>query len=239
MQVAQRAQVGAWPSARSGIGRVNQRAVTASANRRDVLLGSGLILGTSWAGPGLASPSSIYDFSALQYEQEVPLSKYKGQNVNYPGLRTLYNTYHDDGFNVIAFPCNQFGGQAPGTSEEERQWAFRKFGFEFDVFDKLEVNGPGAHPLYQFLRQQQPASAPGQARQVPGAGGPGAIEWNYVKFLVNREGQAVARYKPGFDPLEFEADVRLALAGKPPLNPECLMHPGRKGCKVERLLQQA
>lgn len=56
------------------------------------------------------------------------------QNTNYPALRTLYETYKAEGFNLIAFPCNQFGGQAPGSSEEERQWAFRKFGFEFDVF---------------------------------------------------------------------------------------------------------
>jgi glutathione peroxidase len=56
------------------------------------------------------------------------------QNVNYPGLRTLYDKYHEQGFNLLAFPCNQFGGQAPGTSEEERQWAFKKFGFEFPVY---------------------------------------------------------------------------------------------------------
>lgn len=89
--------------------------------------------------------------------------------------------------------------------------------------------------MYQFLRTQQPVSAPGAARPVPG-GGPGAIEWNYVKFLVNREGQAVKRYKPAFDPLDFESDVRLVLAGKGPLDPECIMHPGRKGCSVDRLL---
>lgn len=158
--------------------------------------------------------------------------------MNYPSLRSLYDRYRADGFNLIAFPCNQFGGQAPGTSDEERAWAFRKFGFEFDVFDKIDVNGPNAHPIYQLLRAQQPVSAPGAARPVPG-GGPGAIEWNYTKFLVNREGRAVQRYKPAFDPLEFEGDVRLTLAGKPPLAGECLMHPGRKGCKVERLLDAA
>jgi glutathione peroxidase-family protein len=61
------------------------------------------------------------------------------QNVNYPGLRTLYDKYNKDGFNLIAFPCNQFGGQAPGTSQEERDWAFRKFGFEFDVFVSADL----------------------------------------------------------------------------------------------------
>jgi len=89
--------------------------------------------------------------------------------------------------------CFQFGGQAPGSSEEERQWAFRKFGFDFDVFDKIDVNGPSAHPIYQFLRQQQPVSAPGAARPVPG-GGPGAIEWNYVKVLVAFNHLGVGHY---------------------------------------------
>lgn len=83
------------------------------------------------------------------------------QNVNYPGLRTLYDKYKDQGFNLIAFPCNQFGGQAPGSSDDERAWAWKKFGFNFDVFDKIDVNGSGAHPLYKFLKAQQPKSAPG------------------------------------------------------------------------------
>lgn len=153
--------------------------------------------------------------------------------MNYPGLRALYDKYKDQGFNLIAFPCNQFGGQAPGSSEEERAWAFRKFGFEFDVFDKIEVNGPGAHPLYKYLRQQVPVSIP----SADGRGRPeGALEWNYVKFLVGRDGRPLQRYKPAFDPLDFEGDVRLALAGKPPLPAECVMHPGRKVCKVERYL---
>jgi len=78
---------------------------------------------------------------------------------------------------------------------------------------------------------------PGQERATPG--GPGSIEWNYVKFLVDRNGQPVKRYKSAFDPLDFEADVRLVLAGKPPLPGECAMHPGRKVCNVERLLSEA
>lgn len=81
--------------------------------------------------------------------------------------------------------------------------------------DKIDVNGSTAHPLYQFMRQQQPKSSPGMPLPVPG-GGPGAIEWNYTKFLINREGQAVQRYKPGFDPLNFEGDVSV-----PGLQPAC------------------
>lgn len=154
--------------------------------------------------------------------------------MNYPGLRTLYEKYKADGFTLCAFPCNQFGGQAPGSSEEERAWAFKKFGFDFDVFDKIDVNGPKAHPLYQFLRSRQPASAPSD-RPRPN----GELEWNYVKFLVDRNGQPLRRYQPAFDPMNFENDVRLALAGKPPLPNECFTHPGRKVCKVDRLLEEA
>lgn len=154
--------------------------------------------------------------------------------MNYPGLRALYDKYKDQGFTLVAFPCNQFGGQAPGTSEEERQWAFRKFGFEFPVMDKIEVNGPNTHPIYKVLKQQQPVSQPSSSQPPPGE--PGRIEWNYTKFLVSREGVALRRYKPGFDPLEFEGDVLLALAGKAPLPVECFAHPGRKVCKVEHYL---
>ncbi|PSC67567.1 hypothetical protein C2E20_8780 [Micractinium conductrix] len=174
------------------------------------------------------------------FGEEVPLSRYKDQvllvvnNVNYPGARALYNKYRDQGFNIIAFPCNQFGGQAPGSSQEEREYAWRKFGFEFDVFDKIEVNGAGTHPIYRLLKQQQRVSLPSSAGPPPGE--PGRIEWNYTKFLVGRDGVALKRFKPGFDPLEFEGDVRLLLAGKDPLPAECIAHPGRKVCKVDSLL---
>lgn len=121
------------------------------------------------------------------------------QNVNYPGLRYLWNKYRDQGFTILAFPCNQFGGQAPGSSDEEREYAFRKFGFEFPVFDKLDVKGPGMHPLYGFLKKRQP----------------GEIEWNYVKFLVDRHGNPIRRYKPAFDPLNFEKDIVATLLERP------------------------
>jgi len=132
----------------------------------------------------------------------------------------------------LAVPCNQFGGQAPGTSEEERAWAFRKFGFEFDVYDKIDVNGPDAHPLYKYLKKAQPISAPGSLPTRPN----GDIEWNYTKFIIDRNGQAVKRLKPSFDPLGSESDVRLLLAGKAPLPQECIMHPGRSVCNVDKIL---
>lgn len=144
-------------------------------------------------------------------------------------MRSLWDKYKDKGFNLIAFPCNQFGGQAPGTSQEEREWAWKKFGLEFDVYDKIDVNGAAAHPVYAWLKAAQQASAPGEARSRPN----GDIEWNYAKFLVDRNGQPVKRYKPSFDPLDMENDVRLVLAGKAPLPTECILHPGRKVCQVD------
>lgn len=133
--------------------------------------------------------------------------------------------YGAEGFNLIAFPCNQFGGQAPGSSEEERTYAIKKFGFEFDVYvrhhvkhlcfvsiwlqDKIDVNGLTAHPLYKYLKKQQPVSFPEEAygRRV---GAAGDIEWNYTKFLIDREGKAIRRYRSAFDPLDFEGDVDLS-----------------------------
>ncbi|GLC46583.1 hypothetical protein PLESTM_001892700 [Pleodorina starrii] len=144
-------------------------------------------------------------------------------------LRTLYDKYKADGFDLIAFPCNQFGYQAPGTSQEEREWAWKKFGQEFDVYDKIEVNGPDTHPLYAYLKTRQPVSIPSDVRSRPN----GDIEWNYAKFLLDREGNPVKRYKPSFDPLNMEADVRLVLAGRAPQPAECVLHPGRKVCKVD------
>jgi len=101
------------------------------------------------------------------------------------------------------------------------------------VYDKILVNGPDAHPLYKYLKGAQPTALPGSQATRPRNG---EVAWNYEKFIVDRSGAAVKRYKSAFDPAEFEGDVRLLLAGKAPLAEECIMHPGRKGCKVERLL---
>lgn len=158
------------------------------------------------------------------------------QNANYPGLRKLYNSYHADGFELVAFPSNQFGCQAPGTSDQERAYAFRKFGFEFPVMDKIAVkdkptNCKGVDPaaLEEFKDDpdaalmaplvKDPTSSAAVApvyaflKQPPFDG---EIEWNYTKFLVGRDGQVLRRYSPG-DPLDqgMEADVKRALAGEP------------------------
>ena len=149
--------------------------------------------------------------------------------MNYPGLRQLLERYGEFGFNVAAFPCNQFGGQAPLSSEEEREFAYKKFGVRsFPIFDKIEVNGPGAHPAYKFLKAEQPVSLP---TYIPGpAGGKGELEWNYVKFLIDRSGRAVRRYTSTFDPLKFERDVQLCLAGRELDPTQCLKVPGASEC---------
>ncbi|KAI3429653.1 hypothetical protein D9Q98_005738 [Chlorella vulgaris] len=192
----------------------------ASSGRRQVLVAGaavfagGLILPSQQLARA-AEPDSIFDLSALMFDEEVQLSKYRGQVLLV--MNVAYDKYKSEGFNIIAFPCNQFGGQAPGTSQYEREWAWRKFGFEFDVFDKIEVNGPGTHPVYQALKRKQP----------------GRIPWNYTKFLVDKDGVARKRYSPVFDPADAEDDIRLLLAGRSPLPEECASHPGRKVCKVD------
>lgn len=157
--------------------------------------------------------------------------------MNYPGLRYLLQKY--DGFDVVCVPCNQFGGQAPNSSEVERQIAIDKFKYDVTVVDKLLVNGPDADPLYKYLKQQQPVSLPNAAGRTTAQAlskDAGALEWNYTKFLCDRDGIPVKRFKSAFDPLEFEGDVRLLLAGKEVTPPECVSHPGRKVCNVDRLL---
>ncbi|GMH34301.1 hypothetical protein BSKO_02135 [Bryopsis sp. KO-2023] len=155
-----------------------------------------------------AAEESIYGFDVNMYGEPVSLSKYKGQ--------------------VLVV----FGGQAPLSDEGEREYAIQKFGFDFDVYDKIEVNDGGAHPLYRYLKSEFPKSSP-QGRSRPSVGEKGRIEWNYVKFLINRDGKPVRRYTPYFDPLKFEGDVKLLLAGKDNLLPEeCLANPDSPECIV-------
>ena len=149
----------------------------------------------------------------------------------------MYNTYHDDGFELLAFPSNQFGCQAPGTSEIERAYAWRKFGFEFPVMDKIAVkdkptrckgidpvaasefaNDPDA--LFAAPLVDDPTSSaaisPVYAFLKSKPPFDAEIEWNYTKFLIGRDGQVLRRYSPG-DPLDqgMEDDVKRALRGEP------------------------
>uniref|UniRef100_A0AAR5QIG3 Glutathione peroxidase n=1 Tax=Dendroctonus ponderosae TaxID=77166 RepID=A0AAR5QIG3_DENPD len=150
---------------------------------------------------------SVYDFSAIDiHGKEVPLEKYKGNvllivNVasncglterNYKQLNELYEKYEGKGLRILAFPSNQFLQQEPGTDKEIEEFT-QKHGVKFDVFSKVDVNGDNAIPLYKFLKLKQPGTNATDS----------SIEWNFTKFIVDKDGQVVERDVPKKDPLEL------------------------------------
>ena len=162
--------------------------------------------------------ASVYDFQAeLLDGRRQDLADYRGQvllivNVasecgftpQYAGLQALHETYEDQGFHVLGFPCNQFGSQEPGSPEQIAQFCSSRFQVEFPMFAKIEVNGGNAHPLYRLLKQQ-----------APGALGTQAIKWNFTKFLVGRDGQVIDRFAPSARPEDLRPAIEKALAVSP------------------------
>jgi glutathione peroxidase len=126
-----------------------------------------------------------------------------GYTPQYAGLEQLYQAYKDRGFCVLGFPCNQFGGQEPGSAAEIASFCERNYGVSFPMFAKIEVNGPHAHPLYQFLKKAK-----------PGIFGTERIKWNFTKFLIDRHGGVVRRYAPATKPKALAAAVEQLLDGK-------------------------
>lgn len=122
-----------------------------------------------------------------------------GNTPQYEGLQTLYEQYREQGLEILAFPANNFGKQEPGTNEEIKSFCYTKYALEFPLFSKISVKGEDMHPLYHYLTTQSPF--------------PGEIEWNFQKFLVNREGEVIARYRPGLKPLSAQIvqDIQQAL----------------------------
>jgi len=131
-----------------------------------------------------------------------------GLTPQYEGLEALYRKYHAQGFEVLAFPANEFGAQEPGTEAEIKEFCSTKYDVTFPLFAKIVVKGPGQHPLYAELTRAQPAAA-----SLPGAdfrgklsshgvdvGAPQEITWNFEKFLINRQGEVVARFAPDVKP---------------------------------------
>ncbi len=118
----------------------------------------------------------------------------------YAGLRTLHETYKDRGFTVLAFPCNQFGGQEPGSDAEVLEFAESKFSVTFPMFSKIEVNGDDACELYGLLKTAQ-----------PGTEDSADIRWNFTKFLVDGSGEVVARFEPKVTPEEIDTDISARL----------------------------
>jgi glutathione peroxidase len=158
--------------------------------------------------------TTIADFSArLPNGQEVSLTDKLGKVLlvvntaskcgftpQYDGLEELWKQYGDRGFEVVAFPCNQFGGQEPGTAEEIDQFCKVNFGLSFPLMGKVEVNGDGETPLYHWLKQE----APGLFRTKK-------IKWNFTKFLIGRDGKVVRRYGPTDKPKSIAADIEALL----------------------------
>ncbi len=158
---------------------------------------------------------SLHDFTARTITgQDQPLSQFQGQVVlvvntasacgftpQFAGLQALHAQYASRGFSVIGFPCNQFGGQDPGSEGEILGFCQKNYGVSFPMMAKVEVNGPGAHPLFKWLTQA-----------APGVLGTEAIKWNFTKFLVGKDGQVLKRYGSVDKPEGIAKDVEAALA---------------------------
>ena len=175
--------------------------------------------------------SSIYDFTVKARKgQTLDMNNMRGKVLlivntatgcgftpQYEALEALYEKYHDRGFEVLDFPCNQFGHQAPGDEGEIHEFCTAKYKTQFDQLAKIDVNGESAEPLFTYLKQAQPEEeVSGMKNKMAMAAiakisstckAPGDIKWNFTKFLVDREGNVVKRYSPTANPSTFEADV--------------------------------
>ena len=157
---------------------------------------------------------TIYDFEAVQMNGlPLALSQLRGNVMlivntasacgftpQFAGLEKVHQSYKDQGLAVLGFPCNQFGNQDPGSNEAIAQYCQVNYGVSFTMLEKVNVNGPDAHPLYQWL-----------CAEAPGLLGSKAIKWNFTKFLVGRNGQVVKRYAPQDSPESIAKDIATAL----------------------------
>ncbi len=174
---------------------------------------------------------SIYDFTVKKRKNGVlELSQLKGKvflivntatgcgfTPQYEALEMLYEKYHDKGFEILDFPCNQFGKQAPGSDSEIHEFCTAKYKTQFDQLAKIDVNGENEDPLFTFLKEKMPSEEIiGMKNKVAmkaiqkisvTAVKPSDIKWNFTKFLVDREGSVIKRYDPTFDPAQIEPDI--------------------------------
>ena len=119
-----------------------------------------------------------------------------GLTYQYEALQGLHNKYNEDGLEILGFPCNQFGAQEPGSNEEIQFFCTEKYDVSFGLFDKIDVNGDSAAPIYQFLKKDNPSES-----------GSNDIEWNFTKFLVSRDGEIIKRFGPKTEPEEIKKDI--------------------------------
>jgi glutathione peroxidase len=160
-------------------------------------------------------PTSIYDFEAPSITgKTVPLASYRGKVIlivntaskcgftpQFEGLEKLWKEYEAQGLMVVGFPCNQFGGQDPGSNGEIAEFCQLNYGVSFPMMGKVDVNGGDAHPLWKWLKSEK-----------TGLLGIDMIKWNFTKFLVGKDGQVLERYAPNDEPKKLRADIEKALA---------------------------
>jgi glutathione peroxidase len=153
--------------------------------------------------------ASIYDFNATSLTgEDTPLKRFAGQVLlivntasacgftpQYKGLEVLQQKYAARGFSVLGFPCNQFGRQEPGSAAEIGQFCSSNYAVSFPMFDKIDVNGDNAHPLYQYLKNEKSG--------LLGS----SIKWNFTKFLIDRSGKVVGRHAPTTTPEQLTRDI--------------------------------
>ncbi|AIQ27972.1 glutathione peroxidase [Paenibacillus sp. FSL P4-0081] len=153
---------------------------------------------------------SVYDYEANTLKgQEESLSKYKGKVLlvvntaskcgftpQYKGLQEVYDKFKDRGFEVLGFPSNQFAKQEPGESEDIAEFCEINYGVTFPMYEKINVNGSEAHPLFKYL-----------SKEAPGVLGSKSVKWNFTKFLVDQEGRVLKRFSPQTTPDQIEADI--------------------------------
>ncbi|MEZ5505773.1 MAG: glutathione peroxidase [Gammaproteobacteria bacterium] len=158
---------------------------------------------------------NVYAFKGVNMQgKDVALSDYQGKVLlivntaskcgftpQFKGLESLYQQYKDKGLEILGFPCNQFGHQDPGSNDEISQFCELNYGVTFPMFQKVDVNGDSAHPLFKYLKTQ-----------APGLLGTQAIKWNFTKFLVDKNGKVVDRYAPTDTPEKIAKDVARLLA---------------------------
>jgi glutathione peroxidase len=154
--------------------------------------------------------TSIYEFKAKSLDdQEIDFNDYRGDVLlivntashcgftsQYAGLEELQKKFEGKGLKVLGFPCNQFGAQEPGDASTIANFCQKNYGVSFQMFDKVDVNGADAHPIYKFL-----------THSAPGLLGSEGIKWNFTKFLVNKKGEVVKRYAPTVTPDSLVSDI--------------------------------
>ena len=157
---------------------------------------------------------SVYDFTAQSLDgSPAPLDAYRGKVLlivntaskcgftpQYTGLEALWEKYRDQGLVVVGFPCNQFGAQEPGDAAEIASFCSLTYDVSFPMMSKIDVNGPGAHPLYIWLKHQK-----------RGLLGSESVKWNFTKFLLDRNGEVIGRYAPTTEPKALESAIEAAL----------------------------